>query len=321
MYLLYRNMSEARASLRSYTSSSSALSVTSPRSDTFQSPPPFLSFTKRGFILIQICSIILHLWASLIISMSATSVVPLNRYEPSIPAVYVYSIDNSPSNWLGYFTTVIVVPLALNTNLWCYAACSEAGLSGTRRMHPFLRGDITSISISASCHLPSDEGDISGKKITWGCIRYQDGNLHHATVTSKPVDEVEWTQGILNDLTFPQCPNHSGIDVGEMSVLFLYVDCYIPMERVNQRAINHVLSVRLPCRVLSRESGLGDNREWYRLMTLTGILKFRYKRENLSVWNEYMDGDKDRKKLGNEERETGESEAVKDYFARESLLC
>lgn len=34
-----------------------------------------------------------------------------------------------------------------------------------------------------------------------------------------------------------------------------------------------------------------------------------------------MDGDKDRTKLGNEERETGESEAVKDYFARESLLC
>ncbi|KAM0159943.1 hypothetical protein ACHAQE_004795 [Botrytis cinerea] len=254
-------MSEARASLRSYTSSLSALSVTSPRSDTFQSPPPFLSFTKREFILIQICSIILHLWASLIISMSATSVVPLNRNEPSIPAVYVYSIDNSPSNWLGYFTTVIVVPLALNTNLWCYAACSEAGLSGTRRMHPFLRGDITSISISASCHLPSDEGDISGKKITWGCIRYQDGNLHHAAVTSKPVDEVEWTQGILNDLTFPQCPNHSGFDFGEMAVLFLDVGCHISMERVNQKAINHVLSVRLPCRVLSRESGLGDNRE------------------------------------------------------------
>lgn len=86
------------------------------------------------------------------------------------------------------------------------------------------------------------------------------------------------------------------------------------------KAIDHVLSVRLPCRVLSRESGLGDDTEWYRLMTWTGILKFRYQRENLRVWNEYMDGDKYRTKLGNEERETGESEAVKDYFVRESLL-
>lgn len=224
MYLLYRNMSQSRASLRSYTSFSSALSVTYHRSDTFQSPPPFLSFMKREFVLIQICSIILHLWASLIISMSATSVVHLNRSEPSIPAVYVYSIVNSPSNWLGYFATITVIPLALNASLWCYAAFSEAGLSGRRRMHPFLRGSTTSISISASCHLPSDEGDISGKKVTWGCIRYQDGYLQHATVTPKPVDEVEWTQGILNDLTFLQCPNHSGIDVGEMGVLFLYVD-------------------------------------------------------------------------------------------------
>lgn len=49
------------------------------------------------------------------------------------------------------------------------------------------------------------------------------------------MDEVEWTQGILNDLTFPQWPNHSGFDFGEMAVLFLDVDCHIPMERVNQR--------------------------------------------------------------------------------------
>ncbi|TGO63021.1 hypothetical protein BOTNAR_0106g00170 [Botryotinia narcissicola] len=281
MYLLYRNMSESRASLLSYTTSSSALSVTSPQPDTSQSSTPFLNFTKREFILIQIRSIILHFWASLIISMSATSVVPLNRNEPSIPSVYVYSIVNSPSNGIGSFTIKIAIPLVLNASLWCYAAFSEAGLSGTRMLHPFLRGDTTSISISASCNPPSEEGDISGKEITWGCIRDQDGNLQYPTMTSKPVDEVEWTQGILNDLAFPQPTDHNGFDVGEMAVLCLDVDYHIPMERINQKAINHVLSVRLPCRVLSRESGSGDGGEQYRLMTLTGTLEHRYKNENL----------------------------------------
>ncbi|KAF7948438.1 uncharacterized protein EAE97_003849 [Botrytis byssoidea] len=313
-------MSESRASLLSYTTSSSALSVTSPRPDTSQSSTPFLTFTKREFILIQIRSIILHFWASLIISMSATSVVPLNRNEPSIPSVYVYSILNSPSNGIGSFAIKIAIPLVLNASLWCYAASSEAGLSGTRRLHPFLRGDTTSISISASCNPPSEEGDISGKEITWGCIRDQDGNLQYPTMTRKPVDEVEWTQGILNDLAFPQPTDHNGFDVGEMAVLCLDVDYHIPMERINQKAINHVLSVRLPCRVLSRESGLDDDGERYRLMTLTGTWKHRYKNENLRAWNEYMDGEKCGIKLGNEERETGEGEAVKEYFARESLF-
>ncbi|KAF7930160.1 hypothetical protein EAE99_004353 [Botrytis elliptica] len=159
-------MSESRAPLLSCTSSSTALSVSSPRPDTSQYSTPFLTFTKREFILIQIRSIVLHFWASLIISMSA----PLNRNEPSIPAVYVYSIVNSPSNGIGSFTIEFAILLVLSASLWCYAAFSEAGLSGTQRLHPFLRGDTTSISISASCHPPSDEGDISGKEITWGCI-------------------------------------------------------------------------------------------------------------------------------------------------------
>ncbi|TGO40725.1 hypothetical protein BHYA_0032g00040 [Botrytis hyacinthi] len=312
MYLLYRNMCESRASLLSYTSSSSALSVTSPRPDTSQSSTPFLTFTKREFILIQIRSIILHFWASLIISMSATSVVPLNRNEPSIPAVYIYSIDNSPSNGIGSFTIKIAIPLVLNASLWCYAAFSEADLSGTRRLHPFLRGDTTSISISASCHPPSDEGDISGKEITWGCIRDQDGNLQYPTMTSKPVDEVEWTQEILNDLAFPRPTDHNRFDVGEMAVLCLDFDYHIPTGRINQKAINHVLSVRLLCRVLSRESGSSDDGERYRLTTLTGTLKYRYNNENLRLWNEYMDGEKCGSKFGNEERETGEGEVVKD---------
>ncbi|KAF7881027.1 uncharacterized protein EAF02_006918 [Botrytis sinoallii] len=252
--------------------------------------------------------------------MSATSVVPLNHNEPSIPAVYVYSIVNSPSNGIGSSTIEIDIPLVLNASLWCYAAFSEAGLSGTRRLHPFLRGDTTSISISASCHPPSDEGDISGKEITWGCIRDQDDNLQYPTMTSKPVDKVEWTQVVLNDLAFPQPTHHKGFDVGEMAFLCLDVDYHIPMERINQKAINHVLSVRLPCRVLSRESGSGDDGEWYRLMTLTGTLKYSYKNENLRTWNKYMDGEKCVVKLGDEERKTGEGEAVKEYFARESLL-
>ncbi|KAF7937316.1 uncharacterized protein EAE98_001630 [Botrytis deweyae] len=178
---------------------------------------------------------------------------------------------------------------------------SKAGLSGTRRLHPFLRGDTTTISISGSYHPPSDEGDISGKEITWGCIRDQDGNLQYPTMTSKPVDGVEWTRGILNDLTFPQPTDHNGFDVGEMAVLFLDADCHIPMERIIQKAINHVLSVRLPCRVLSRESGSDDDLERYRLVTLTGTLKHKYSNENLRTWDEYMDGEKCGMKFGNEE--------------------